>query len=148
MEVILTKDVKGQGKAGDIVKVSDGYARNFLLPRGYAIEATEGSKKKLKAEKVSMMKKKEIETSKAEKLAERISALEVVLRVKAGENGKLFGSITAKDITEALNRQHGVSVDKKKVVLEEPIKNIGQTRVEIKVYPGISAGLKVTVAEE
>lgn len=148
MEVILIKDVKGQGKAGDIVKVSDGYARNFLLPRGYAIEATEGSKKRLKDEKAGMMKKKEIETAKARGLAERVSSLEVVLRVKAGENGKLFGSITAKDIAEALNQTHGISVDKKKVVLDEPIKNIGQSLIEIKIYPGISAKLKVTVTEE
>jgi large subunit ribosomal protein L9 len=148
LEVILIKDVKGQGKAGDIVKVSDGYARNFLLPRGYAIEATEGSKKRLKDEKAGMMKKKEIETAKARGLAERVSSLEVVLRVKAGENGKLFGSITAKDIAEALNQTHGISVDKKKVVLDEPIKNIGQSLIEIKIYPGISAKLKVTVTEE
>lgn len=148
MEVILIKDVKGQGKKGDIIKVSDGYARNFLLPKGYAIEATEGSKKKLKQEKALQQRKKQQEIEKAQKLSDKISRMEVVLKVKAGENGKLFGSVTGKDIADALAKQHGIQIDKKKIVLENPIKNIGEFKVEIKVYPEISAELKVAIKEE
>lgn len=148
MEVILLKDVKGQGKKGDIIKVSDGYARNFLIPRGIAIEATEGSKKKLKEEKAARERKRQQELKEARKLSERISSLKVALRVKAGEKGKLFGSVTAKDIAEALEKQHGIKIDKKKIVLDEPIKNTGEFEVEVKVYREISAGLKVEIKAE
>lgn len=148
MEVILVKDVKGQGKKGDVVKVSDGYARNFLLPKGYAIEATEGSKRKLKEEKTQLQKKQQQEKDKAKKLADKISALEVNLKVKAGDNGKLFGSVTGKDIAEALKKQHGIEADKKRIALDEPIKNTGEFIVEVKVYPEVSAQLKVVIKEE
>lgn len=148
MEVILLKDVKGQGKKGDIIKVSDGYARNFLIPRGIAIEATEGSKKKLKEEKAARERKRQQELKEARKLSDRISSLKVALRVKAGEKGKLFGSVTAKDIAEALEKQHGIKIDKKKIVLDEPIKNTGEFEVEVKVYREISAGLKVEIKAE
>ncbi|MBA1334700.1 MAG: LSU ribosomal protein L9p [Firmicutes bacterium] len=148
MEVILVKDVKGQGKKGDVVKVSDGYARNFLLPKGYAIEATEGSKRKLTEEKAQIQKRQQQEKDKANKLADKISNLEVNLKVKAGDNGKLFGSVTGKDIAEALKKQHGIEVDKKRIVLDEPIKNTGEFAIEIKVYPEVSAELKVVIKEE
>jgi large subunit ribosomal protein L9 len=148
MEVILLKDVKGQGKKGDVVKVSDGYARNFLLPKGYAVQATEQGKKKLREQNAIMQRKRQAEEENAKKQAEKISASSVKFEVKAGENGKLFGSITGKDISEALEKQHGIKVDKKKIVLPEPIKNIGEYQVEIKVYPEISAKLKVIIKQQ
>ncbi len=148
MEVILLKDVKGQGKKGDVVKVSDGYARNFLLPKGYAVQATEQGKKKLREQNAIMQRKRQAEEENAKKQAEKISASMVEFEVKAGENGKLFGSITGKDISEALEKQHGIKVDKKKIALPEPIKNIGEYQVEIKVYPEISAQLKVIIKQQ
>ncbi len=148
MEVILLKDVKGQGKKGDVVKVSDGYARNFLLPKGYAVQATEQGKKKLREQNAIMQRKRQAEEENAKKQAEKISTAAVEFEVKAGENGKLFGSITGKDISEALEKQHGIKVDKKKIALPEPIKNIGEYQVEIKVYPEISAQLKVIIKQQ
>ncbi|MGI6697790.1 MAG: 50S ribosomal protein L9 [Clostridiales bacterium] len=148
MEVILLKDVKGQGKKGEVVKVSDGYARNFLIPKGYAVEATEQGKKRLREQNAIMQRKRQTEEENAKKRAEKISASSVEFEVKAGENGKLFGSITAKDISEALEKQHGIKVDKKKIVLPEPIKNIGEYKVEIKVYPEISAQLGVVIKQQ
>jgi large subunit ribosomal protein L9 len=148
MEVILLKDVKGQGKKGEVIKVSDGYARNFLLPKGLAVQATEQGKKRVNEHNALMLRKKQTEEAAAKKQAERISALQVEFAVKAGENGKLFGSVTAKDISEALEKQHRISVDKKKVVLPEPIRNIGEYKVEIKVYPEISAQLNVIIKQQ
>jgi large subunit ribosomal protein L9 len=148
MEVILLKDVKGQGKKGDVVKVSDGYARNFLLPKGYAVQATEQGKKKLREQNAIMQRKRQAEEENAKTQAEKISTAAVEFEVKAGENGKLFGSITGKDISEALEKQHGIKVDKKKIALPEPIKNIGEYQVEIKVYPEISAQLKVIIKQQ
>ncbi len=148
MEVILLKDVKGQGKKGEVIKVSDGYARNFLLPKGYAMEATEGGKKRIKEQNALLQKKRQTEEGIARKQAEKISALKVEFKVKSGENGKLFGSVTGKDISEALKKQHGIAVDKKKIVLSDPIRNIGEFQVEIKVYPDVSAQLAVVIKGE
>lgn len=148
MEVILLKDVKGQGKKGDIVKVSNGYARNFLIPKGLAVEATEGGKKKVEEIKAAQKRKEQQQRNKAKKLCEKLSGLKVILKVKAGEKGKLFGSITGKDIAEGLEKQHGIKIDKKKIILDEPIKNIGVYKVPIKIYPEISAELEVETKEE
>jgi large subunit ribosomal protein L9 len=148
MEVILLKDVKGQGKKGEVIRVSDGYARNFLLPKGFAIQATEGGKKRIREQNAQLQKKLQSEAKKAERLAERISQAGVRLKMKAGEKGKLFGSVTGKDIAEALKQQHGITVDRKKIVLPEPIKNTGEFLVEIKVYTEISAKLGVEIIAE
>jgi large subunit ribosomal protein L9 len=148
MEVILLKDVKGQGKKGEVIRVSDGYARNFLLPKGFAMQATEGGKKRIREQNAQLQKKLQSEAEKAERLAERISQAGVRLKMKAGEKGKLFGSVTGKDIAEALKKQHGITVDKKKIVLPEPIKNTGEFLVEIKVYTEISAKLGVEIIAE
>ena len=113
MEVILLKDVKGQGKKGEVIRVSDGYARNFLLPKGYAVMATEQGKKRISQQNAMMLRKRQTEEAKAREQAERIASLKVELKVKAGENGKLFGSVTAKDIAEGLKDQYGITVDKK-----------------------------------
>jgi large subunit ribosomal protein L9 len=145
MKVILKVDVKDLGKKGDIVNTSDGYARNYLFPKGVAMEATEGNLKAQEAFKAKAAKKKAEEADSARELAKKISSLPITINVKTGENGKLFGSITSKDIAEELKKQHGIDIDKKKFVLDEAIKTAGEYTVEIKVYPEIAAKLKVIV---
>ncbi|WP_427340670.1 50S ribosomal protein L9 [Caloranaerobacter sp. DY30410] len=147
MKVILLKDVKGLGKKGSVVNVKDGYARNFLLPRGIAKEATEGNLKVLKEQEAAREIKQKEELEKAKKLAEKISSITVKIQGKAGVNGKLFGSITSKDIANALNKQHKIKIDKKKIMLEDNIKTLGTTIVDVKVYPSVVAKLKVEVSE-
>lgn len=147
MKVILLKDVKGLGKKGSVVNVKDGYARNFLLPRGVAKEATEGNLKVLKEQEAAREIKRKEELEKAKKLAEKISSISVKIQGKAGANGKLFGSITTKDIANALNKQHKIKIDKKKIMLKDNIKALGITIVDVKVYPSVVAKLKVEVSE-
>lgn len=147
MKIILLKDVKGLGKAGELVNAKDGYARNFLLPRNLAIEATPGNIKKWEERKKIEEAKEKEEYEKALKLKEKIENLTVELKGKAGEGGRLFGSITSKDISEALKKQHKIDIDRRKIELKDNIKSIGITTVEVKVYPEISASLKVEVIE-
>ena len=145
MVVILLKDVKGTGKAGEVVKVSDGYARNMLLPKGLAKEATEGNVRNLEKQKAIAAEKHEEQKAAAKKQAERLEEITVVVKTKGGENGKLFGSITSKDIAEALAKQENIKVDKKKIDLAAPIKQTGETQVTVKLFPEVSAKLKVSV---
>lgn len=145
MIVILTKDVKGTGKAGDIVKVSDGYARNMLLPKGFAKEATQGNVRNLEKQKELAAEKLQEQKAAAKKQAEKLETITVVIKSKGGENGKLFGSITSKDIAEALEEQESIKVDKKKIELASPIKQTGDTQVAVKLFPEVSANLKVKV---
>jgi len=145
MIVILTKDVKGTGKAGEVVKVSDGYARNMLIPKGLAREATEGNIRNLEKQKAIAEEKREEQKAAAQELAKKIEALELEIKSKGGENGKLFGSITSKDIAEALAKQENIKVDKKKVDLASPIKQTGVTEVSVKLFPEVAAKLKVRV---
>jgi len=147
VKVILLQDVKGLGKKGDLVNAKDGYARNFLLPKGVATEATEGNVKVLKEQKKSEALKKEAERESALKLKEKIEGLTVKMVGKAGEGGRLFGSITSKDIAEELSKQHKIKIDKKKIVMDDNIKNLGTTIVDVKIYSGITAKLKVKVVE-
>ncbi|MCI6854668.1 MAG: 50S ribosomal protein L9 [Firmicutes bacterium] len=148
MIVILNRDVKGTGKAGDIVKVSDGYARNMLIPKGYAKEATEGNVRNLEKQKAIAAEKKAEEKAAAQALAEKINAASVTIKTKAGEGGRIFGSITSKDIADALADQKKLTVDKKKIQLDNPIKKTGEMTVDIKLYPEVMAKLKVTVTAE
>lgn len=148
MIVILNRDIKGTGKAGDVVKVSDGYARNMLLPKGYATEATDGNIRNLEKQKAIAAEKKAEEKAAAQATAEKIGALCVEIKTKAGEGGRIFGSITSKDIADALKAQHKITVDKKKIQLDSPLKQTGETTVEIKLYPEVSAKLKVVVNAE
>lgn len=145
MIVILLKDVKGTGKAGDIVKVSDGYARNMLLPRGMAQEATDGNVRNLEKAKALAEEKKAQERAKAIELKEKLENITVNIATKAGEGGRLFGSITSKDIADALKAQHKIDIDKKKFVLENPIKQTGVFSVEVKLYYEIAAKLSVKI---
>jgi large subunit ribosomal protein L9 len=148
MIVILLKDVKGTGKAGEIVKVSDGYARNMLIPRGMAKEATDGNVRSLEKAKAVQAQKDAEAKAAAEKLAEELKSKEIVIRTKGGEGGKLFGSITSKDIEAAVKEQLSVKIDKKKIQLESPLKQIGEYEVPVKLYAGVPAVIRVKVEAE
>lgn len=148
MKVILKANVKGTGKKGEVKSVSDGYARNFLFPKKLAEEATESNMKQYEAMKATEAKKKAEEKEEAQELAKKIAKLSLDIKVKAGDNGKLFGSITSKDISETLKKQCNVDIDKKKFVLNEAIKVAGRYQVEVKVYPEISAKLSVNIEEQ
>ena len=148
MKVVLLTDVKGHGKKGDIVEASDGYARNMLLPKGYATEATDGNIRNLEKQKAIAAEKKAEEKAAAQQTAEKIGALSVEIKTKAGEGGKIFGSITSKDIADALKDQQKITVDKKKIQLDSPIKQTGEMTVEIKLYTEVNAKLKVIVTAE
>ncbi len=145
MKVILNQDVKGQGRKGDLVEVSDGYARNFLLPKNLAKEATKENLNVMQGQKQSQEYRKQKELEEATALKAKIEEVSVKLKAKSGENGKLFGSVTSKDIAEELKMQQHIKLDKKKFVLPDGIKTLGTTTVDIKVYPGVTAKLKVTV---
>ncbi len=148
MIVILNRDVKGTGKAGEVVKVSDGYARNLLLPKGYATEATEGNIRSLEKQKAIAAEKKAEEKAAAQALAEKLRGVTVKIQAKAGENGKVFGSITSKDIAERLQEQYKITVDKKKIQLDGPIKQTGSVTVDVKLYPEVSGKLNVEITAE
>ena len=145
MIVILTKDVKGTGKAGEVVKVSDGYARNMLLPKGLAKEATEGNIRNLEKQKAIAAEKHKEQNAAAQQQAKTIENITLEIKSKGGETGKLFGSITSKDIAEALLKQENIKIDKKKIELSGPIKQAGETEVNIKLFSEVSATLKVRV---
>jgi large subunit ribosomal protein L9 len=144
MEVILREDVPSLGKAGQIVKVKPGYARNFLFPRNLAYEATEGNKKRIAAEQAANAAKRNAERGEAEALAGRLGALTVLVKAKSGDEGKLFGSIGSNDIAAALEKM-GHAVDKRRIDLEHPIKNVGEYTVPLKLHADVVARLRVTV---
>lgn len=146
MKVILLQDVKNVGKKGDIVNASDGYARNFLFPKKLAEEATGANLNRINAVKESERRTKLKEIEEAQKLAEDLKTREVVLKVKAGEGGRLFGAITSKDISEAIKQQLKLDIDKKKIVMDN-IKTMGLHEVELRLYTEISGRLKVRVEE-
>lgn len=147
MQVILNSDIKGKGKKGELVKVSDGYARNYLFPKGLAIEATASNLNDLKGKKESIEFQTEQDRSNAQAIAEKFKEIEVVITTKAGDNGKLFGSVTSKDIADELTKQHHIKLDKKKFVLAEGIKTLGTHEVKVKLFKGITGELRVTVKQ-
>ena len=145
MEVILKQDVKGTGKAGQIVKVSDGYARNKLIPGGLAIEATPANKKAFEREMAKAAEKRAQDRAAAEEFARRLEDNIVVVKTKVGENGRLFGAITSMDIANAIKEQTGEEVDKRKIVLSKPIKDTGVETIEIKLFQDISAKVVIRI---
>lgn len=147
MKVIFIKDVKGQGKKGQVKEVSEGYASNFLLPRGLARPATEGNVKVLENQNAAEEKRKQQEKEEAVALGKKLESVTVELKAKAGEGGKLFGAITSKQIAEALGKQ-GHKIDKRKIELDEPIRTLGVTKMSVKLHPDVKATLKVQVTEE
>lgn len=148
MIVILKRDVKGTGKAGEVVKVSDGYARNMLLPKGYAEEATEGNVRHLEKQKAIQEQKKAAEKQAAKDLSEKLAEIKVAIKTKAGEGGRLFGSITNKDIADALKNQESIDIDKKKITVDNPIKQVGSFTATVKLHAEVIAKLGVEVTEE
>lgn len=146
MKVVLKQDVKGLGKKGELVNTSDGYARNFLFPKGLACEANAQSMTELKNREQAAKYKIETETAAAKKAAEEISGKTIRITAKAGANGKLFGSVTSKEIAEKVKSEFGIQTDKRKIVVED-IKQFGTYEFEIKLYTGISAKLFVMVGE-
>ena len=147
MKVILTADIKSLGKKGQVVEVSDGYARNCLIPKKQAIEATASAMNEQKNREAAERARIEKEKATAREAAAKIGTLTVKLTSKAGADGKLYGAVTAKDIAEALEKQHGVTIDKRKLSLGEPIKAFGTYRVDVKLYTEISAKLTVVVTD-
>jgi len=148
MKVIFVKDLKGQGKVGEEKNISDGYAKNFLIPKGYAIEANSANINDYKGKKDSENFKKQQEIEKAQELKEKLSAITVKIVAKSGENGKLFGSITSKEVSEQLKNQSKIDIDKKKIVLPDGIKTIGTHKLDVKLHPGIVAVITVNVVGE
>lgn len=145
MKVILVQDVKNLGKKNSLVEVSDGYARNFLIPKGLAVEATPAAVNELKMREKAEKTRKENELANARKLAERINGATITFEAKAGDNGKLFGSITAMDIADKLGKELKIQMDKRKIVLPDAIKSLGVHDVELKLHTGVSAIIKVQV---
>ena len=145
MKVILLQDVKGLGKKGQVAKVSDGYARNLLIPKGMAKEATDGNIRELEKQHEAEVVRVAGAHQAAQELANKIALLRVHVVSKGGEGGRLFGSITGKDIADALAEQHKIEIDKRKIVLESPIKQTGEHVVDIKLFPEVTAKLRVVI---
>lgn len=148
MKVILQQDVKGQGKKGQMIEASDGYARNFLLPRKLAVEATADNINKMKMHDKAVAAQAAAEKAEAEAAALRLKELSVKLTAKAGSGGRLFGAVTSKEISDGLKAQHGIEVAKTKIVQDEPIKSFGTYELKVKLGHEITGTLKVVVAEE
>jgi large subunit ribosomal protein L9 len=147
MKVILLADIKGVGKKGEVINASDGYARNFLFPRKLAQEATEVNLSVLNQKKETERRKKLAEIEEAQKQADELKGKEVKISAKCGENGRLFGSITNKDVADALNAQYKLNIDKKRLVVDA-IRQLGTYEVEVKLYPEVSTKIKVVIVEQ
>lgn len=148
MKVILKQDVKKLGNAGDLLEVNDGYARNFLIPRGLADEATSGRVKQLKEKKASQQARDEKEKQEAEALKKHLQGKQVRLAVSAGDKGKLFGSVTGAQIAQAVSKQFGSEVNKKDLKLDEQVKQVGEYKFRIRLYPGAEAEMTLKVEAE
>jgi len=147
MKVILKEDVKKLGSKGDVVDVADGYARNYLFPRALAAEATKGKMKEIKEQEAKKKRLKSEKREEAEKLKSKLESEKFVLKVKAGEQGRLFGSVNTKDIAEAASEK-GYNIDKRKIELNDSIKNLGVHNIKVKLYDDITAELKIDVQEK
>lgn len=147
MKVILVKDVKAQGKKGDVIEVSDGYAKNYLFKNDLAIEATSVNLNSLKISKEAADHRKSVEKAEAEELAKKLNNITVTIKMKVSETGKIFGALNTQAIADALEKE-GIVIDKKKIVLPEPIKTVGNHTVTVKPYAEVSAKLKITVVSE
>ncbi len=147
MKVILLQDIKGVGKKDDIINTSDGHARNFLFPKGLALEATSNNLNTLNRVKAKEEEHKQELLDEARELKKVIDEIKVIMPAKAGDGGKLFGTITNKEIAKHLETDHNIIVDKKKISMKNPIKNLGQFHVDVKLHPKVSASLSVDVTE-
>lgn len=145
MKVILKADIKGVGKKDEIINASDGYVRNFLFPKNLAVEANASNISELKAKQNANQFRKDTEREEAERVKAQLQKIRLDIEVRAGDNGKIFGGVSSKDIAEILNNKHGIKVDKKKVDLKEAIKTLGITTVNIKLFEGVIGEVKVNV---
>ncbi len=148
MKVILNSDIKGKGKKGQLINVSDGYARNYLLPRNLAVEATAANMNVIKQKEAAELARIEKERADAAETAERLKSCVILVSAKAGTEGRLFGSVTSSEIAENLKEQHGIEINRQKIQLEENIKQFGTFEVKAKLFSDITATLYVTVKEE
>ena len=148
MKVILLDNIKGVGKKDEIINASDGYARNYLFPKKLAIEATKENLGKLESKNEANKFKKQNEKNEAEEIAKQLKEITLTIKVKAGENGKIFGGVTSKEISENLKNQYKIEVDKKKIEVKETIKNLGRFNINIKLYEGVNAKLNVNITAE
>ena len=148
MKVILLQDIKNVGRKEQVLEANDGYARNYLFPKKLAIEATKDNMAKLQAKKTSEANKKKAEIDANKEIAKKIEKMDLTIKAKVGENSKIFGGITSKEIAEELKKQHNFEIDKKKIVLKETIKNLGRYTAELKFGDGINAKLTVNVTGE
>ncbi|AIQ55505.1 50S ribosomal protein L9 [Paenibacillus sp. FSL R7-0331] len=148
MKVIFLKDVKGQGKKGQVKEVSEGYATNFLLPRGLVRPATDGNVKTLENQAAAELRKKEQEKEEAVQLGKKLDELTLTLKAKSGEGGRLFGAITSKQIAETLAATQGIVIDKRKIELNDPIRHVGKFQIHVKLHTEVKANLTVQVTEE
>lgn len=148
MNVILLKDIKGTGKKGEVIKVSDGYARNYLFPKNLATEANNNNLKVLNEKKKSQEIKEQKEYEAAVELGKKMEELNITIYSKAGEGGRLFGSITSKDIADELKKKHEINIDKRKISLDEPIRVLGSRFVEMKIHPKVTTKIRVDVKEK
>ena len=147
MKVILTQDVKAQGKKGQVINVSDGYARNFLLPKGLAVVADAKAMSDIKNKEASEKHRIAVETEEARQVAKKLEPVVVKIKLQAGPDGRLFGSVTSKDISEELEKATGIKIDKKKIMLEDPIKSFGTYTIDIKLYPEVIGKVNVVVSD-
>ena len=145
MKIILLEDVKKLGKKGDMLEVSEGYGRNFLLPNKLAVEATSGKMTQLQHAKDHEVRQKEKELLQAKELGEKLSKTEVVVTTKAGDNGKLFGAVTSKELAELLKKDFGLTIDKRKIELKDPVKSVGEYFVTVKIHPEVHVQVKFKV---
>lgn len=145
MKVILLSDIKGVGKKDQVIEASDGYARNFLFPKKLAVEANSTNMNNLKAKQESNQYRKDVEKQEAQKIAEKLKGIMLKVRVKAGENGKIFGGVTSREIAEGLKKDYNIVIDKKKIMLADTVKTLGTITVDIKLYEGVTGKLKVDI---
>ncbi|MBC7333631.1 MAG: 50S ribosomal protein L9 [Actinobacteria bacterium] len=148
MKVVLTQDFEKLGSLGDVVNVKDGYAKNFLIPNKIALPATKGNLKQVEIIKRSVTKREARNIKEAQEIAERLKDLTLVFKVRASQDGKLYGSVTSKDIADKILEERKVEVDKKKIELEDHIKELGEYEIEIKLYKGINSSVRVVIESE
>ncbi len=145
MKVILLKDIKGTGSKDQIIEVSDGYGRNYLLPRKLAVEATSEALNSIEKSKAAAKHREDVRKDDAEQAARSLKGKNVTVKVRAGENGRLYGSITTQEIADALKAQHGVELDKRKIELDEKVTNVGQTTITVKLYAGVATKMNLII---
>ena len=148
MKVILKADIKGVGRKDEVIEASDGYARNFLFPKNLAVEANKENISKWRAKQQSIQYQKQQEKEEALKIAEKLSKISLRIKVKAGENGKIFGGVSSKEIADVLEKEYNINIDKKKIDLKETIKTLGQRIVEIRLFEGVIGKVRVDVLAE